>query len=309
MKHMRGWRWEHVWAAQSITANLVFPLLWAMLVPGAFWRQAARIPASHWVTCYCWGLLWGIGGIAYGLAVTRLGMAFANSFIFGVTILTSATVPLVFGAVGAPVRFGSFLAGLILCVVTTALVGVFRRQGQQKPMLAMPFHLDSFGRVVAVAICSGVLCASYGLAFSFQFATVMALSNNQVSPLSASLAVLLPVYLGGASVAIPVGIWCAARSASLSFFLRKNAARNWLLALIMGLCAAGTAVCLNLGSALSGHPSPNVAFAIFIIFLVLGGVILGFATGEMRGSRPGARIGLFLSACGLVLAATLLNAR
>lgn len=308
IQHTRGWRWEQVWAAQSITANVLFPLLWAMLVPRAFWDQASRIPVSHWITSYGWGLLWGAGGIAYGLALTRLGMAFASSFIIGVSMVAGALLPLAVKAVNAPVRPASFITGLVLCILMTALLGLFRRQGTQKPLLAMPFRLDSYGKVVAVAVVSGFLSASYGLAFAFKFATVRALSDGGISPLSASLVVLLPVYLGGASVAIPVAIFCAAKSGSLSLFLQANGARNWLLALVMGLCAAGTAVSYNLGSTMGGHPTPNVSFAIFMAFFVLGGVVLGFLTGEMRGSTRAAKVGLLLSACGLVAAASLLNA-
>jgi L-rhamnose-H+ transport protein len=305
----RGWRWEQVWAAQSVTANLVFPLLWAALVPGAFWDQAVRIPTSHWITAYGWGLLWGAGGIAYSLALTRLGMAFANSFIIGVTIVTGALLPLALNSTGSPPRPASFIAGLILCVMTTALIGVFRRLGNQMPLIAMPFRLNSYGSVIATAMIAGCLCASYGLAFAFNYQTVRAFSDGGVSALSGSLAILLPVYLGGASVAIPVAIACAARSGSLALFVSGSAGRNWLLAIVMGVCAAGTAICYNLGSTASGHPAPNVSFAIFMTFLVLGGVVLGLITGEMRGSRRAAKIGMILSAGGLAAAASLLNAR
>jgi L-rhamnose-H+ transport protein len=305
----RGWRWEQVWAAQSVTANLAFPLLWAFVVPAAFWDHAIRIPTSHWITAYGWGLLWGAGGIAYSLALTRLGMAFANSFIIGVTIVTGALLPLAVNSAASPTRPISFIAGLILCIMTTALIGVFRRLGTQKPLMAMPFRLNSYGKVIAIALVSGFLCAGYGLAFAFNYETVRAFSDGGVSALSGSLAVLLPVYLGGASVAIPVAIACAARSRSLSLFVSGSAGRNWLLALVMGVCAAGTAICYNLGSTASGHPAPNVSFAIFMTFLVLGGVVLGLGTGEMRGSRRGAKIGMILSAGGLAAAASLLNAR
>jgi L-rhamnose-H+ transport protein len=309
MKHTRGWRWEQVWAAQSVTANFLFPLVWAALVPGAFWVQAAHIPPSHWITSYGWGLLWGAGGIAYGLALTRLGMAFANSFIMGVTIVTGALLPLAFKSTGLPPRPFSFMAGLILCILATALIGLFRRSGTQQPLMAMPFKMNSYGKVLAVAMASGFLCASYGLAFAFNYETVQAFSSGGVSALSGSLAILLPVYLGGASLAIPVAIACAAKSGSLSLFVSGAAGRNWLLALVMGVCAAGTAICYNLGSTASGHPAPNVSFAIFMTFLVLGGVALGMVTGEMRESKGAVKIGMVLSACGLAAAAGLLNVR
>lgn len=309
IKHTRGWRWEQVWAAQSVTANLLFPLLWAAMVPRAFWEQCLGLPAAHWIACYAWGLLWGAGGVTYGLALARLGMAFANSFTLGVSILAGALLPLLFKAVKTPVRPLSFVAGLLLCLISTALLGWFRRHGARKPLVALSFRLDSYGLVLAIAMISGILSASYGLALSFRFETVGALARDNVSPFSASLAVLLPVYLGGASVAIPFALFWAARSHSLDLFVRPDARWNWTMACIMGLCAAGTALCYNLGSTMRGHPFPNVSFAIFMAFFVLGGVALGFHGGEMRGSRRADQAGLLLSACGLVAAAGLLNAR
>jgi hypothetical protein len=77
----------------------------------------------------------------------------------------------------------------------------------------------------------------------------------------------------------------------------------------MGICAAATAVLYGFASSAAGHPSPNISFGIFISFLVLGGVGLGLAGGEMRGTAARSRTGLLLSACGLVAGACLLNAR
>ena len=303
MKHTRNWRWEHVWVGQSVTANVVFPLFWAALTPREFWTEAIRLPASHWLASYGWGLLWGIGGVSYGLALSAIGMAFTNAFIFGVSITTGTLLPLALKSVDSPAAPWYFSMGLMLCVLSTALLGAFTRQKRQKPLLAMPVSLEAYWKILAVAMVSGLLSAGYGLAFAFQYNTLRKLAGPAVSPLAASLAILLPVYLGGASVAIPTGVYFARRSGALSMFFNRSAGRNWILAGVMGLCAAGTAVCYNLGSTSAGHPPPNISFAIFMTFLVLGGVVLGFLTGETRNR------GVLLSACGLVIAAWLLNVR
>jgi L-rhamnose-H+ transport protein len=309
MKQTRYWRWEQIWVAQSVTANLLFPLCWALLVPGIFWVEAGRIPISHWLSSYCWGLLWGAGGVTYGLTLARLGMAVANAFIIGVTLLAGALLPLTLNAVESPAAPTRFAVGLLLSLAGTALLGLLTTNHRPKSILAMPFSLEAPGKIVAVAVISGLLSAGYGLAFTFQYRTVDTLIAKGISPLTASLAVLLPVYVGGASVAIPTGIYAALKCDSLPLFLGRGAARNWLLAIMMGLFAAGTAVCYNLGSTSVGHPPPNVAFAIFMTFLVLGGVVLGFATGEMRGDRLRAKAITGCSAMGLLIAAWLLNSR
>ncbi|MGA2181670.1 MAG: L-rhamnose/proton symporter RhaT [Bryobacteraceae bacterium] len=309
VRHLRKWRWEQMWVAQSVTANVLFPLSWAAVVPAAFWIEAAHIPWSYWIVAYGWGLIWGLGGVAWGLTMTRLGMAFSNSFVFGITVMTGALLPLAANAVESPPHPALFGAGLVLCVLTTVLIGFLRREGTIVPLLPMPLSLRSYPVIVGIAVFAGFSTAGYGLAFTFSFGVIRSLVASGISQLSASLVVVLPVYLGAASIAIPLGVFVAARSGSLSLFLGSHVAWNWSLALVMGLCAAATAVLYGFAGSRTGHPSPNVSFGVFISFLVLGGNALGWATGELRGCTRGVRAGLLLSACGLVAGACLLNAR
>jgi hypothetical protein len=173
----------------------------------------------------------------------------------------------------------------------------------------MPAGLHSYPAILGVALFAGIASAGYGLAFTFAFPAVRGLIAGGASELSATLAVVLPAYLGAACVSIPVGAIVAVRSRSLSLLFDKHAAWNWSLALIMGLCAAATALLYGYAGSGEGHPSPNVSFGVFISFLVLGGNLLGLAGGEMRGASRAARTGLLLSACGLVAGAFLLTAR
>jgi hypothetical protein len=241
--------------------------------------------------------------------MTRLGMAFANSFVFGVTAMTGALLPLAINAVESPPHPWLFGAGLALCVLTTVLIGFLRRYVAAEPLLPMPLLFRSYPVIVGIAIFAGFSTAGYGLAFTFSYGLIRSLVASGISQLAASLVVVLPVYLGGASVAIPVGVVMAARSGGLSLFVRGHAMWNWSLAVVMGLCATATAVLYGFAGSRTGHPSPNVAFAVFISFLVLGGNALGMATGELHGCPRRVSAGLVLSACGLVAGACLLNAR
>jgi L-rhamnose-H+ transport protein len=298
-----------MWVAQSVTANVLFPLSWAAVAPAAFWIEAAHIPWSHWIVAYGWGLIWGLGGVAWGLTLTRLGVAFSNTFTFGVTAMTGALLPLAVNAVESPPRPALFGAGLVVCVLATVVIGFLRRHGTAGPLLPMPLSFHSYPVIVSLAVFAGFSTAGYGLAFTFSYGVIRGLVASGVSQLSTALVVVLPVYLGAASVAIPLGVLVAARSGSLSLFFGGHAAWNWSLALIMGLCATATAVLYGFAGSRTGHPSPNVCFGIFISFLVLGGNALGFATGELRGCSRRVSAGLWLSACGLVAGACLLNAR
>jgi len=309
VRYLRGWRWEQMWVGQSVTANLVFPLIWAAAASPAFWRHAILIPWTHWLFVYAWGLVWGLGGLAWGLTLTRLGLAFANSFVYGVTAIAGALLPLAAGAVERPPRPILFGAGLALSVLATAVIGLLKRAGIQEPMLPMPSRFHSYPALIATAVFAGFASAGYGLAFAFAFPMIRNLISAGQSGVTATLVVVLPAYLGAASVAIPAGIVVAARSESLRLFVRPHAAWNWSMALVMGLCAAGAALLYGFAGSSTGHPSPNVSFGVFISFLVLGANLLGFASGEMRGMPYATRTGLVLGAVGLVAGACLLNAR
>jgi hypothetical protein len=189
------------------------------------------------------------------------------------------------------------------------MIGLLRRHGRQEPLLPMPMRFRSYPAIIVVALFAGFAAAGYGLAFAFAFPAIRGLIAGGVSELSAALVVVLPVYLGAASVAIPLGMLAAVRSGSLPLFFGRHALWNWSMALTMGLCAAATALLYGFAGSAAGHAAPNVSFGVFISFLVLGGNLLGLAGGEMRGCPRHVTAGLLLSACGLVAGAWLLNAR
>ena len=309
VRYLRQWRWEQMWVGQSIAANVLLPLAWATVAPAAFWNRAGGLPLSHWLTVYAWGVLWGLGGVAWGLTLTRLGIAFANSFVFGVTTAAGALLPIAAGAVEKPAHPRLFAAGLLFCLLATVLIGWLRRRGPQDAMLPMPLPFRSYTGVIAVALFAGFASAGYGLAYTFAFPALRRLIVGGVSEMSATLAIVLPAYLGCASVAIPLGVLVAARSGSLPLFVHAHALRNWSLALAMGICAAATALLYGFAGSAAGHLSPNVSFGVFISFLVLSGTLLGLAAGEMRGCSRRFIVGLLLSAAGLVAGALLLSAR
>ena len=79
------------------------------------------------------------------------------------------------------------------------------------------------------------------------------------------------------------------------------------LALLMGASSIGGVVLYGIGSSSKGHPAPNIAFGIFMSFLVLSGVGIGLASGELRGLPAQRKAVLALSVAGLISGAWLLR--
>ena len=72
---VKGWSWESFWLVQGLFAWLIFPYLGALLaVPeGSNLMALWQTPGSLGAVIY--GVLWGIGGLTFGLSMRYLGVA------------------------------------------------------------------------------------------------------------------------------------------------------------------------------------------------------------------------------------------
>lgn len=111
IRKIRQWSWESYWIVQGVFAWLVLPLLGAMLaVPqghslAELFGDAA--PFSLWMTM-AFGVLWGIGGLTFGLSMRYLGVALGQSIALG----TCAAL----GTVMGPVLLNVFFLKHTLCM-------------------------------------------------------------------------------------------------------------------------------------------------------------------------------------------------
>ena len=122
---VKQWSWESYWLVQGIFAWLVFPLLGAILaVPSGeslFGMFAANPKASLLTVLF--GMLWGVGGLTFGLSMRYLGVALGQSLALG----TCAGL----GAILGPVFTGhahdltsSVIIGVVVTLVGIAIIGV-----------------------------------------------------------------------------------------------------------------------------------------------------------------------------------------
>ena len=87
---VKNWSWESFWLVQGIFAWLVFPLLGALLaIPAGsslieLWGAGGALPAM------VYGVLWGVGGLTFGLSMRYLGVALGQSIALGTCSETGA---------------------------------------------------------------------------------------------------------------------------------------------------------------------------------------------------------------------------
>ena len=82
---VKNWSWECFWLIQGIFAWLVFPFVGALLaMPDGLSLFDVYLQES--VAVYKsigYGILWGIGGLTFGLSMRYLGIALGQSLALG----------------------------------------------------------------------------------------------------------------------------------------------------------------------------------------------------------------------------------
>ena len=124
---VKDWSWESFWLVQGIFAWLVFPFLGAQLaIPNGsslleLWRAGGAAGAV------IYGILWGIGGLTFGLSMRYLGVALGQSIALGTCAGFGTLFPAVFG--GTDLFHGDGLVLLIGVCITLAGIAVIGYAG------------------------------------------------------------------------------------------------------------------------------------------------------------------------------------
>lgn len=168
---IKGWSWESFWLVQGVFAWLAFPLLGALLaVPKgeSLFALFASDPKATMLTVF-FGMLWGVGGLTFGLSMRYLGVALGQSIALG----TCSGL----GAILGPVFTGhahdltsSVIIGVVVTLLGIAIIGVAGAMKaaalpeEQKKAAVKDFN---FGKGLAVALLAGFMSACFNIGLSF----------------------------------------------------------------------------------------------------------------------------------------------
>lgn len=167
IKEVKGWSWESFWFVQGIFAWLVFPLLGAMLAIPKDCSLIELWSAGGAFGAVIYGILWGVGGLTFGLSMRYLGVALGQSIALGTCAGFGTLFPAVFG--GTNLFEGDGLVLLIGVCVTLAGIAVIGYAGslrannmteEEKKAAIKDFALT---KGLAVALLAGVMSACFNL--------------------------------------------------------------------------------------------------------------------------------------------------
>ena len=192
-KKVKGWAWESYWIVGGIFSWFVVPPLAAYLTIPGFHEIIKHTSGSIlWLT-YFFGILWGIGGLTYGLGVRYLGVSLGSSIILGLSSVFGALLPSIYYDFNPKTGKDSFtdiitsnwgqlvIIGLLVCVAGIVLCGKAGMM-KEKDLAAQKETKESvefkIGLGLVVSIISGILSACF--AFGIDAGKDMAHEANNV---------------------------------------------------------------------------------------------------------------------------------
>ncbi len=306
---VRRWPWEVYWLIGGVFAWLIVPLFIVLLIYKDPFSMMAEVPGHMMRLPYLFGLLWGIGGLTFGLTMRYLGLSLGMAVALGLTAIFGTLIP--------PIIEGRFvdliqlpsgqitLIGVLMGVAGTAIVG---RAGMLKDRELTSENVNhalkeyNYPKGMIVAIISGLLsaCFAFGIASGKE---VVALTSPQAAhPLFANSFLFAVIMLGGLTTNF---VWCGTQ------IVRKKSIRqitnldttqstiNLFLCFLAGTTWYFQFFFYGMGTTQMGE-FDFASWSLHMTFIILFSNMWGWLIGEWKGTSKKTRTTVIFGVLALI---------
>jgi L-rhamnose-H+ transport protein len=210
---VKNWAWETYWLVGGFFSWIIVPWLLALTMTRDLTQVLRETPSTAIFWAYFFGVLWGSGGLTFGLTMRYLGMSLGMAVALGYTAAFGTLMPPIFRGEFARQVLGTQSGRIILGGVAVCLLGIVfagaagvSKEGElseaQKRASIKEFDLK---KGLLVATFSGVMsaCFAYGLAAGDPIKVITV--QHGTTGLWQGLPVLVVVLAGGFTTNF---IWC-----------------------------------------------------------------------------------------------------
>ena len=210
---VRRWSWETYWLVGGFFSWIIAPWVLAILLTRDLFQVLAEAPTRTILWVIFFGLLWGVGGLTFGLTMRYLGLSLGMAVVLGLCAAFGTLMPPIFSGVFFTQVLGTssgrvILAGVFVCllgITAAGIAGIYKEREMSVDQKMVAIKEFDLRKGLGVAILSGVMsaCFAYGLAAG---GPIKALTlTHGTRTLWQGLPVLIVVLIGGFATNF---IWC-----------------------------------------------------------------------------------------------------
>ncbi len=212
---VRRWSWETYWLVGGFFSWIIAPWFLASLMTRDLLAVLSEASSKTLFWAFFFGLLWGVGGLTFGLTMRFLGLSLGMAVVLGLCAALGTLMPPIFSGVFVSQVLGTtsgrmILFGIFVCLVgitAAGFAGICKERAMSPEQQKAAIKEFDLKKGLAVAILSGVMsaCFAYGLAAG---APIKAITLRHGTPtLWQGLPVLVIVLIGGFTTNF---LWCLA---------------------------------------------------------------------------------------------------
>ena len=211
---VKRWSWETSWLVGGFFSWILAPWVLGLALTNDLPGVLARAPAPALFWAWFFGLLWGLGGLTFGLTMRYLGMSLGYGVALGICAACGTLIPPVFrgtlGTIASSAAGRMTLAGIGLCVIgiaLAALAGLSKERELPADAKQAAVKEFNFKRGLGLALFCGVMsaCFAFGLEAAAPLADLGAAAGTP--QLWTGLPKLVVVLAGGFTTN---ALWCVA---------------------------------------------------------------------------------------------------
>lgn len=297
-KKVKGWAWESYWLIGGLFSWLIVPPVAAALtIPGFIdIIRSAEFTVFNWT--YIMGVLWGIGGLTYGLGIRFLGMSLGNSVILGYCAAFGSLIPPIFYNYfpqDGKISFSDMMAtqggrmvllGVLVCLAGIAIcgkAGMMKENELSEEEKRKSIAEFSLVKGLIVATISGILSACFNFGIEAGKPMAEAAVAQGYNPLFQNNVTYVVLLWGGLTTNF---IWCIilnAKNKTFSDYTDKKTplANNYIFSALAGTTWFLQFFFYGMGESKLGNGASS--WILHMAFIILVSNMWGIFLKEWRG--------------------------
>ena len=291
IKLIKKWEWENIWLWFAISGLLLVPWLFVSLFVPDVWKVLADSPVGATIMTFLCGLSWGIGSVAFGLALHLIGFSLGYTLMMGLIAIIGALVPLLVKNPSALLTSGGLVILLAMLVTIFGIIlcgaaGKAREEKNRPQGGELLTEKSKFTKGIILCFISGFFSSMIN--FAFEFGTP--LKDGALAQLGTgsnvfyATSVIWAVALSGGFVAFLIyAVYLLAKNRTISNFSIKGTGIYFFWTFLMGIIFYCSLLFYGLAASALGRAGTTTGWLIFTAGAIITANIWGIITSEWDG--------------------------
>lgn len=171
-KKVKSWAWESYWISQGLFAWIIIPWIFAFIfIPnGELIPIIKESPASVKLMVAFFGMLWGFGGLTFGLALRYLGIALGQSIALGLCAAFGTLLPPIIAGENLFSTKGGILTVIGVAVTVAGIIiigyaGSLKSREMPEEEKKAAIREFALKKGILIAVFAGIMSACFNFGY------------------------------------------------------------------------------------------------------------------------------------------------